>query len=127
MTCPSVHRTDERLVAAVFPAVRRAVTRSRPTREDSVLDIEERLLRLEDRAEIESRKYTYCRYADALDPARMVSLFTEDCVAFFPGQPVMTGRDRLEAFYAGMLAQVEAGSHHISNVEIDFTGGGEAR
>lgn len=86
------------------------------------MNIEERLRRLEDEAAIRARKYEYCRHADAQDPERMVSLFTEDCVASYaPDRPPLVGRTALREYYAAALATVVASSHHVSNVEIAFT------
>jgi hypothetical protein len=83
--------------------------------------VEDRLRRIEDRTTIIERKYEYCRYADALDPALMVSLFTSDGVASYaPEAPDISGKDALLAFYSSALGTVVASSHHISNCEVDF-------
>jgi hypothetical protein len=87
------------------------------------MSIEERLRRMEDRVAIEQRKFEYCRHADALDPAQMVSIFTEDCTASYgPRIPTISGRAALQDFYASALSTVRSSSHHVSNIEITFGG-----
>src|SRR4051794_13156521 len=78
---------------------------------------------MEDRVAIEQRKFEYCRYADALNHARMVSIFTEDCTASYgPNIPTIRGRAALQNFYAAAMSDVASSSHHISNIEITFAG-----
>jgi hypothetical protein len=78
---------------------------------------------MEDRLEIEQRKFEYCRFADGLDATRMAGIFTEDCTASYgPSVPAISGRAALQDFYAAALSTVVSSSHHISNIEITFAG-----
>lgn len=106
----------------------RVVMRASETYRRHKLGIEERLRRTEDRVAVQERKYAYCRFADALDAAGMVTIFTEDGTASYgPHLPVIEGRAALQAFYARALADVVSSSHHLSNVELDFLGPDRAR
>jgi ketosteroid isomerase-like protein len=82
------------------------------------------LRELVDREQIRALKYAYCRYADALDIAGMVSGFTEDCrINFVPdGSQERRGRDEVEAFYAKAQSVVSSSSHHLSNMDVVFLG-----
>jgi len=93
------------------------VTAATVTSDDAVRE-------LIDREQIRALKYAYCRYADALDVAGMVSVFVEDCrINFVPdGSQEARGRDELEAFYAKAQSVVRSSSHHLSNMDIVFLG-----
>lgn len=84
---------------------------------------------LVDREEILARKYHYCRCADLFDAAGMASIFTEDAtITFRPdGGASCQGRAAIEAWYRNAMGDVVASSHHLSNVEVVFTGPNEAR
>ena len=78
---------------------------------------------MEDRLEIEQRKSEYCRYADALDAARMAGIFTEDCTASYgPAARSINGRAALQDFHAAALPTVVSSGHHISSIEVTFGG-----
>jgi len=82
------------------------------------------LTRLLDRAAIADLVYEYARTIDLNLPSELAALFTEDCVvdygAGLGGRIV--GRAALERFVAGSLPNVEATSHHVSNVQVRFEG-----
>lgn len=77
---------------------------------------------LVDREEIRALKFAYCRYADALDIAGMVSVFAEDCrINFVPdGSQQGRGRGDVEAFFTKAQSVVTSSSHHLSNMDIVF-------
>ena len=81
------------------------------------------VLELKSRVEILETMYAYCRHADNLDPASMVALFTDDCVAnFVPGAEEYTlrGKVQLNRMLSDALGVTVSGSHHISNAELIF-------
>jgi uncharacterized protein (TIGR02246 family) len=79
--------------------------------------------RLIDRVDIIEGKNAYARAADALDPDRMIELFTDDCSALYhPGGEPIRGREQLRDWYRQRLGPVVASSHHLSNFEVTFTG-----
>jgi ketosteroid isomerase-like protein len=80
------------------------------------------LRELVDREQIRALKFAYCRYADALDVAGMVSVFADDCtINFLPdGSQQRRGHHEVDAFYAKALSVVTSSSHHLSNMEIVF-------
>lgn len=78
---------------------------------------------IRDRLLLTEMMHAYCRHADTLDPAGMVALFTEDCVADFVDgdeEHISRSRDDFAAWLETALEGVVTGSHHISNVEILF-------
>jgi ketosteroid isomerase-like protein len=89
---------------------------------------EDRLRALEDIEEIRSLKYRYCRFADAMDVDGMLSVFTDDCVAFYRPDDVegFRGVAALREFYASAQSVVTASSHHLSNIDIIFRNSDEA-
>lgn len=82
-----------------------------------------RIRRLLDRTEIIDLKHAYMRAADACDPDRMVSVFTdEDFIARYdPSSDPIVGKAAIHQWYSERLTDVVASSHHISNVEVEFT------
>src|SRR5689334_3794510 len=76
---------------------------------------------LKDRTDILETKYAYCRHADNLDPAGMISLFTNDCqvnyVALDPAAN-MRGKDQLHAMLTDYFHNSVSSSHFITNAEI---------
>jgi hypothetical protein len=78
---------------------------------------------LKDRSDILDVMHEYCRHADNLDPASMVALFVDDCVAnFVPGgeDTILRGKAQLMNMLAGALDVTVSGSHHITNAEFVF-------
>ena len=92
------------------------------------MSMDVRLRELEDREEIRSLKYRYCRFADAMDVDGMLSVFTEDCIAFYRPDDVegFRGVAALREFYASAQSVVTASSHHLSNIDIVFRSADEA-
>ena len=90
---------------------------------------EARIAALLDRIDIIDRKHAYIRAADACDPDRMVERFTDaDFVALYdPTGPPILGKDAVRDWYAKRLATVVSSSHHVSNIEIEFTDPDTAR
>jgi hypothetical protein len=92
--------------------------------------VSEQLLRqMQDRVDLASLKFQYCRAADAMDVQAMTAIFTDDClVRFAPdGSRDMRGREQLADFYRTALGPVAASSHHVSNLDIIFDGADRAR
>lgn len=87
------------------------------------MNLEDTVRELKDRVDILETMHEYCRHADNLDPASMVALFVDDCVAnFVPGgdENILRGKDQLMKMLSGALEITVSGSHHISNAEIRF-------
>ncbi|MDP3745809.1 MAG: nuclear transport factor 2 family protein [Phenylobacterium sp.] len=87
------------------------------------MSLEKTVQELKDRVDILETMYEYCRHADNLDPASMVALFVDDCVAnFVPGSDEYTlrGKAQLGKMLSDALGVTVSGSHHISNAEIRF-------
>jgi hypothetical protein len=87
------------------------------------VSLEEVVRELKDRSDILDVMHEYCRHADNLDPASMVALFVEDCIAnFVPGgeETILRGKDQLMAMLSGALEVTVSGSHHIANPEFVF-------
>jgi ketosteroid isomerase-like protein len=80
------------------------------------------LRELKDRQEIQSLKFAYCRAADSLDIAGMVSVFTDDCIVNFrpDRSDERRGRAAAEEFFSGAQSVVTSSSHHLSNMDIVF-------
>jgi len=87
------------------------------------------LAQVQDRFDLASRKYHYCRCADAKDVEGMLSVFTADCVAAFEPDDAaaLHGRDALATFFRAALEPVVSSSHHVSNLDIVFDGPDRAR
>jgi len=82
------------------------------------------LARVVDRAAIADLVYEYARTMDLNLPSELAALFTEDCVVDY-GEGLggrIDGRAALERFVADSLPNVEATSHHVSNVQVRFEG-----
>jgi hypothetical protein len=81
-----------------------------------------RIQRLLDRTEIIELKHAYLRAADACEPDRMVSFFTdEDFVASYdPAADDIVGKDAIHQWYRQKLTGVVASSHHVTNEEVEF-------
>jgi ketosteroid isomerase-like protein len=86
-----------------------------------VTALEERLRRLEDAEAIRNLDAAYCRLLDDGDWPALVQLFLPD--GTFDGLSVVTGRDALLSFFAGLAdGGLTAFWHHVSNVEVDVDG-----
>jgi len=95
--------------------------------EESTMLEDHALQRLVDRMEIIENKAAYARAADALDPDRMIELFTDDCSAlYYPGDEPIHGRGPLREWYRQRLGPVVVSSHHLSNFEVSFIGNDSA-
>lgn len=81
----------------------------------------EMVRRLLDREEIVALLHAYCRHVDRLEPERIASLFTDDCILDYgPGMGgTIRGRANLQERMRG-LSRFAATSHHVSNIEIAF-------
>jgi hypothetical protein len=91
-------------------------------------DVQRELRELRDRQEIKSLKYAYCRYADAIDVAGMLSAFTDDCIINFRADrsDERRGREALKEFFVAAQSVVVSSSHHLSNMDIVFLGPDQA-
>jgi ketosteroid isomerase-like protein len=86
-----------------------------------VTSLEARVRLLEDAEEIRTLDAAYCRLLDDGDWPGLVQLFTPD--GTFDGLSVVTGRNALLAFFAGLAdGGLTAFWHHVSNVEITVEG-----
>ena len=89
--------------------------------------LEQRLNRLESRNEITEHLYSYCRYADLLDPEGMVKHCTENCVVSYgSGYPPLVGKAELKAMLTKFFPNSASSQHMISNPEIIFESDNEA-
>ena len=82
------------------------------------------LQQLVDRQEIADVIHAYCRNVDLVNATEVTALFTEDCVVDYGpglGEPTRGAAD-LEARLARGLPRFAATSHHVSNIEITFSG-----
>lgn len=79
---------------------------------------------LMDRVRVLETIYAYARYADTLQPARMTSLFTDNCyVQFTPdGSDALRSPEKLRKFLETRMDRIVSQSHHISNEEVLFEG-----
>ena len=87
------------------------------------MPLEATVRELKDRVDILETMYEYCRHADQLNPAGMVALFVDDCVAnFVPGDEadMLRGKAQLTRMLTDALGGTVSGSHHISNAELRF-------
>jgi len=85
------------------------------------MSLEPQVRRLADRTDILDTLYTYTRHADRLDPAAMVSLFTEDCVvSYIEGEPEMQGRRALHEMLSTYLPNSVSSIHYLSNSQVLF-------
>ena len=84
------------------------------------------LQQLLDRQEITDVIHAYCRNVDLVNPAAIAALFTDDCtVDYGPGLGTPTsGARELEERLGRGLPRFAATSHHVSNIEITFSGDG---
>ncbi len=80
------------------------------------------LQRVLDRQEIVDQMHAYCRWVDVNRPDEQVKMFVEDCVTRYGGGTDIVGRDALLDMLHAALARYSATHHHVSNIEIDFTG-----
>jgi ketosteroid isomerase-like protein len=64
----------------------------------------------------------YCYAVDQRDPAAVVQLFAEDGTLDSGHGRVVSGREQLEAFFAGRVALYDACSHSLSNVLVELDG-----
>ncbi len=86
------------------------------------------LRELVDRHQIAELLSEYCRALDVMDLEAVASVFTEDCVVEYGPEERL--RCRGTAGVAQSLQRMwrwARTSHHLSNVQIAFTGGDEAR
>lgn len=82
-----------------------------------------RMRELVDIADIVDQKHAYLRAADALDPDRMVRDFVSEgfTASYDPtGEPIR-GREAIREWYSTRLSTVVSSSHHVSNVEVEFS------
>jgi ketosteroid isomerase-like protein len=83
--------------------------------------LEDRIRRLEIRAEINEFLSSYCRAADTFDAKRQASLYTDDCVvSYIADASPVHGRTALLGFLQAYFDSAVSGSHHIANVELLF-------
>jgi uncharacterized protein (TIGR02246 family) len=81
------------------------------------------LQRLTDREEISFLLHEYCRALDAMDLDALAGIFTEDCIVEYGPE------DRLKSHGKAAIRQAlerlwrwKRTSHHLSNIQIRFTG-----
>ena len=88
---------------------------------------DERLRQLCDTEAITRVLNEYCNALDRMDLARLCALFTEDCLVEYGPEEWLRSRGaaNLEKSLARMWRWART-SHHLSNVQIEFTGDGEA-
>jgi len=81
-----------------------------------------------DRQAIADTLHAYCRLVDQNRPDETAELFTADCTWKYRrgDDAVQTGREALAAHMARSLVGMRATSHHLSNIEVTFTGPGTA-
>ena len=89
---------------------------------------DERLRQLCDTLEITRVLNEYCAALDRMDLPRLCALFTEDCLVEYGPEEWLQSRGaaNLENSLARMWRWART-SHHLSNVQVEFTGDGEAR
>lgn len=82
-----------------------------------------------DRDEIRSLIHAYCFHFDLNQPDEVAALFAADAtIDYGPEHPPIIGRDAIAPTIAvGLGERFKATSHHVSNIEITFTGEDEAR
>lgn len=88
---------------------------------------DERLRRLCDTDEITRVLNEYCNALDRMDLPRLCALFTEDCLVEYGPEEWLQSRGAaaLERSLARMWRWART-SHHLSNVQVEFTGDDEA-
>ncbi|NWG52841.1 MAG: nuclear transport factor 2 family protein [Hydrogenophilaceae bacterium] len=85
------------------------------------MSVESIVRELKDRADILDLKSAYCRYADELNAAGMLSTLTEDCeVTYVPGEGGPMRRAALTEMLAAYFAEVTSSWHMIANPEFHF-------
>lgn len=86
------------------------------------------LQRLSDREEISFLLNEYCRALDAMELDTIAALFTEDCVVEYGPEDRLKSYGRA-AIRKGLerLWRWKRTSHHLSNIQITFTGDDEAK
>ncbi|MGZ6958370.1 MAG: nuclear transport factor 2 family protein [Ilumatobacteraceae bacterium] len=89
------------------------------------MDRDRELRGLLDRQAITDVLHRYCRNVDLFRADKIAELFTDDCVVDYgPGQGgAIHGAAQLEAGLRSRagLKRFSATSHHVSNIQIDFT------
>lgn len=91
--------------------------------EEKNMSLEQKIQRLQDRADITELMHRYCRHADQLDPPGMAGCFTDDCVvAYVPPSMAAPARSKKEllGFLNEYFPHSVSSSHYISNVELLF-------
>lgn len=85
------------------------------------------LQRLCDREEIAFLMNEYCRALDAMDLDAIAAIFTEDCVVEYGPEDRLKSYGRA-AIHKGLerLWRWKRTSHHLSNIQISFSGNDEA-
>ncbi len=79
---------------------------------------------LSDRQDIIDLLTAYCRAIDDNRPADVAAMFTEDVVLDYGGDYTnLVGRPLAQRFFAGGTDRLyKRSSHHLSNIEVSFTG-----
>jgi hypothetical protein len=91
--------------------------------ENSDMNLEQTIHRLQDRVEIEELMARYCRYADQLDPDGMAACFVDDCVVgYVPASiaPPAKNKNELLGFLRDYFPHSVSSAHYITNVELVF-------
>ena len=90
--------------------------------------IDERVRRLCDTEDITWVLNEYCNALDRMDLPRLSALFTQDCLVEYGPEEWLRSRGAaaLEQSLARMWRWART-SHHLSNVQVEFQGDGEAR
>jgi uncharacterized protein (TIGR02246 family) len=85
------------------------------------------LKELTDREEIAFLLHEYCRTLDAMDLDALAEIFTDDCVVEYGPEERLQSRGKT-AIRQGLerLWRWQRTSHHLSNIQIRFTGADQA-
>lgn len=82
------------------------------------------LEQLSDHQDLSDLLHAYCRAVDDNRPDDIAALFTEDCVLDYGGDYThLVGRALARKFFGGGTDRLyQRTAHHVSNIEITFTG-----
>ncbi len=88
---------------------------------------EMKLKELTDREEISFLLHEYCRTLDAMDLDTLAAIFTDDCIVEYGPEDRLQSHGRA-AIRQGLerLWRWKRTSHHLSNIQIRFTGADQA-